>query len=44
VSVNSMLKMLSVIWMICVVDYPDADHEKILEHIGKLQLIIFSLR
>lgn len=40
---NNMLIALSEIWKGCMINYPEANHEKILEYIQKLQSIIFEL-
>jgi hypothetical protein len=40
---NEILMSLSCIWKAVVEKYPEAEHEKILEHIEALQLLIFHL-
>lgn len=40
---NEMLMDLSRVWKAVVEKYPEAEHEKILEHIEALQLLIFIL-
>lgn len=42
-SINNMLMALSQIWINCVINHPEANHEEILKHIEKLQSIIFKL-
>jgi hypothetical protein len=42
--INKMLILLSQIWRDCVINFPEADHEQILEHIQALQSIIFKLK
>lgn len=40
---NEMLQALSQIWLNCVQNHPDADHDKILEHLHALQVLIFEI-
>ena len=39
---NEMLQLLSRLWVACL-DYPEADHYRILKHIEELQKLVFRL-